>query len=306
MIRGIEGSPIVSDDHDRAHMVERLGQVSKNTGTAVYAWALMTNHVHMLVRSGPTGLSDFMRKLLTGYAIRYNRRHQRHGYLFQNRYKSIVCQEDRYFQKLVGYIHLNPYRAGLVHSLEELDTYKWSGHSVLMSRIRNDWQDRDYVLSCFGETEGAARQSYMRFVEEQSSIGHQPELVGGGLIRSIGGWAEVKTMRNHGEKQLGDERILGDGDFVSEMLTDAGENRKGLLRASELKQKAEEELERQCQERGLSRELVKSGSRQRAISKLRKEIVGILVREFGLTQAETARMLGISTSAVAGILNATP
>ncbi len=61
----------------------------------------MTNHAHLLLKSGSTGISGFMRKLLTGYAINYNLRHKRHGYLFQNRYKSIVCQEE-FFQKLVA------------------------------------------------------------------------------------------------------------------------------------------------------------------------------------------------------------
>jgi hypothetical protein len=84
------------------------------------------------------GLSGFMRRLLTGYAVSYNRRHRRWGCLFQNRYKSIVCDEDAYFTELVRYIHLNPLRAKLVKSLAQLDRYRWSGHGVLMGIIKND------------------------------------------------------------------------------------------------------------------------------------------------------------------------
>jgi len=79
-----------------------------------------TNHVHLLLKTGPVPIATVMRRLLTGHAKRYNRRHQRHGHLFQNRYKSILCQEDAYLLELVRYIHLNPIRVGLVGDLTQL------------------------------------------------------------------------------------------------------------------------------------------------------------------------------------------
>jgi len=107
-----------------------------------------------------------MRKFLTGYAIRYNRRHRRHGHLFQNRYKSIVCDEDAYFCELVRYIHLNPLRARLVESLDQLDRYPWCGHAVLLGKTPNTWLDRRYVLSWFGERERNAMRAYREYVEQ--------------------------------------------------------------------------------------------------------------------------------------------
>jgi putative transposase len=95
MVRGIEGNSIVADDDDRRFFVTRMGLTATTTGTSIYAWVLMTNHAHILLKSGKVGLSTFMRKLLTGYATGYNRRHKRHGHLFQNRYKSIVCGGER-------------------------------------------------------------------------------------------------------------------------------------------------------------------------------------------------------------------
>ena len=71
-----------------------------------------------------------MRRLMTGYAVTFNRRHKRNGHLFQNRYKSVICEDEPYLLELVRYIHLNPLSAGLVNSLTELDGYPWSGHSV--------------------------------------------------------------------------------------------------------------------------------------------------------------------------------
>ena len=93
IIRGIERRKIFLDEKDCQDFVERLGDLLLDTGTKCYAWALLTNHAHFLLRTGQVGLADLMRRLLTGYAVRFNRRHRRHAHLFQNRYKSIVCQE---------------------------------------------------------------------------------------------------------------------------------------------------------------------------------------------------------------------
>jgi putative transposase len=90
-----------------------------------------------------------MRRLLTGYAVSYNRRHRRHGHLFQNRYKSILCQEDIYLLELVRYIHLNPLRAKIVKSPTEFEKYPYSGHSVLMGKVKREFQDTGYVLRLF-------------------------------------------------------------------------------------------------------------------------------------------------------------
>ena len=86
IIGGIEKRNIVDDGKDRGEFVNRMGRLSVDLKTSIYAWSLMTNHAHILLKSGPSGLPDFMRKLLTGYAINYNKRHRRHGHLFQNRY----------------------------------------------------------------------------------------------------------------------------------------------------------------------------------------------------------------------------
>ena len=100
-------------------------RVDAGIGTANYAWAILPNHCHLLLRSCPIDLPVFMRRWLTGYAITFNRRHQRVGHLFQNRYKSIVCGEDANFRELVRCIRLNSLRAGLVASLRALDRYLW-------------------------------------------------------------------------------------------------------------------------------------------------------------------------------------
>jgi hypothetical protein len=100
----------------------------------------MPNHFHLLLRTGDAPISTVMKRLLTGYAVRFNRRHRRSGHLFQNRYKSILCQEDVYLLELVRYIHLNPLRAKLVVSMGELDRFEFCGHGVILGKQQKDWQ----------------------------------------------------------------------------------------------------------------------------------------------------------------------
>ena len=224
MIRGIERHAIFRSDKDREDFLDRVGSLLPETGTVCYAWAFLPNHAHFLLRSGPKGIAALMRRLLTGYAVSFNLRHRRHGQLFQNRYKSILCEEDPYLLELVRYIHLNPLRAKTVGDLQELGRYPYCGHSALMGKRVRLWQDVEYVLRNFGKRVSTARKSYLSYIESGISQGRRDDLVGGGLIRSLGGWAEVKGEKERRRDRIkGDERILGGSDFVTEMLAEANE-----------------------------------------------------------------------------------
>ena len=133
--RGINRKSIFQDDADRDNFLDRLGNILSETQTACFAWALIPNHFHLLLRTGTTTISTVMRRLLTGYAVSFNFRYRRRGHLFQNRYKSILCQEDFYLLELVRYIHLNPVRGDIVRDLEALKKYPNSGHAVIMGSI---------------------------------------------------------------------------------------------------------------------------------------------------------------------------
>jgi putative transposase len=218
MIRGIERRNIFRDDGDRNNFIERLALLLPETGTICYAWSLMPNHAHLLLRSGPNGITTLMRRLLTGYAVTFNRGHHRTGRLFQNRYKSIICQEDAYLRELVRYIHLNPLRTKIVLTLSDLDRFAYSGHSALMNRKKRSWQDTDYILRLFGDDIEEGRKRYRAFVDAGLDQGRREDLSGGGLIRSIGGWSLLKNTRARG-----DQRILGDSGFVLKTLKDADE-----------------------------------------------------------------------------------
>ena len=136
-----------------------------------------------------------MRRLLTGYAVTFNHKYKRHGQLFQNRYKSIICQEDAYLKELIRYIHLNPLRAKLVPNIPELNGYRYCGHSALIGKRLREWQDTRYVLGNFGESVKKARNEYLDFVKAGASQGRKPKLPGGGLVRSLGGVEGGKEAR---------------------------------------------------------------------------------------------------------------
>jgi REP element-mobilizing transposase RayT len=302
IIRGLERGAIVKDDVDREAFVTRLGAVAQATGTAIYGWALLPNHAHLLLRSGPAGLPRVMRRLLTGYAITFNRRHKRLGHLFHNRYKSIVCEEDAYFQELVRYIHLNPLRAQMVANLRGLDRYPWCGHATVVGRIPRPWQDRRTVLGWFGRTEGGAVRAYRAYVREGIPLGRRPELVGGGLVRSAGGWAEVCALRRQKEPMAGDPRILGSGGFVAGLLREAEARQAAALRRAPTPRETEAVIAKVCKRAGASVEELMSGGRRGPLSAIRADLARELVAGLGLSLAQAARHLGVSTAAISKIL----
>ncbi|MCX6178326.1 MAG: transposase [Chlorobiales bacterium] len=306
IFRGIERCLIVADISDRQEFINRMSLLAEATGTVIYAWALMTNHAHILLRSGKTGLPSYMRKLLSGYAQYFNRRHNRSGHLFQNRYKSIICEEETYFQKLVAYIHLNPLRAGLVPSLNELEQYPWCGHGVILKSVQHPWQNRNYVLESFGLKEEAGREAYKEFVTKEAGKGAQLELAGGGLVRSHGGWSVVQSKRKQGSRVLGDARILGSNNFVLSMLDKADEHILSQIPMVEIMQNVQEDIQQVCKRTGITVLQFRSGGRIKPLPALRKELASKFVNEYGLSLAESARQLGITTSAVYQLLKKAP
>jgi len=221
--RGIDRWDIFRDNTDRNNFLDRVGGIVTETKTSCYAWALIPNHFHLLLRTGAVPIATVMRRLLPGYAVSHNRRHRRSGHLFQNRYKSILCQEDAYLLELVRYIHLNPIRAAMVKDIKALDKYPFSGHSALMGKLMRQWQDTDWVLQLYDDRLWMGRRRSRAIVEKGVCPGRRSDLMGGGLIRSSGGWAGVKAKRKAKVFEKSDERILGDGVFVEEVLVAAQE-----------------------------------------------------------------------------------
>jgi putative transposase len=296
--RGIEKRPIFRDDADRDDFLTRLAALVDGEALDVYAWALLPNHFHLLCRTNRLPLSRSMHRLLTGYVVNFNKRHHRHGHLFQNRFKSIVCQEDRYLKELVRYIHLNPLRSGLVNGPGALAAYPYAGHSALAGNLGRSWQDVDRVLSLFGKHPSNACRAYRKFVAAGMSMGRKPELVGGGLVRSLGGWSEVRALRQRGDRSACDQRILGDGEFVCAIIGRMEERLLRNLRLSQSKPEIGCVCRHVCEVYDVSAGELCSGSRRRPVVRARGALAWVAVKELGYSGADVARYLGVSTSCI--------
>ena len=298
IVRGIEGKRIFYDDIDRDNFVKRLTAILPESTALCYAWALIPNHLHLLFRTGKVPICTVMRRLLTGYASSFNRRHRRHGPLFQNRYKSILCQKDPYLLELVRYIHLNPIRAGIVSDLKELGKFVYSGHGTILGKYDHSFQDVDYILGLFEKRVSEARKAYRTYVQKGIKQGRRSELVGGGLIRSAGGWSEVKGLRRAHAHMKGDERILGDGDFVKSVLDAANEQleRRYMLAAKGFD--FEKVAQRVTQVFGIKMDQVLAAGKHPQTVKARSLLCYWAVRELGMNGMDVARKLGLSQSSV--------
>jgi len=294
MVRGLERRPIFRDDADRRDFCARVGALVEATGLTVYAWALVGTHAHLLLRTGHRPLARCMRSLLTGYAGAFNRRHKRVGHLFQNRYKSIVVEEEPYLLELARYLHLNPLRAGVVADLRALDRYPWTGHSALLGARPCPWQATGAILQQFGPTPARARKAYRAFVADGVSLGRRPDLQGGGLIRSLGGWRAVAALRRGREAYLGDERILGGAEFVEQCRREAAPAHPPPVRRPAVATL----VTRVCAATGCAPAALHHGSRRATAARTREGVAYLALEVCGYAGPAVADLLGVRPSAV--------
>ena len=163
--RGIAGEAIYADDNDRRKFLEYLETAVKRYTIMIHAYCLMTTHYHLIVETPNANISSAIQWLNVSYATYYNRKHNRHGHLFQGRFKSILINADEYLLELSRYIHLNPVMAKISESPED---YPWSSYRAYVKGGETilSWLQRDRLLSYFETTTRKAMNRYRRFVEE--------------------------------------------------------------------------------------------------------------------------------------------
>ena len=186
--------------------------------------------------------------------------------------------------------------------MKALDSYAWTGHSAIMGSVERSWQDTAMVLRQFGRKVTDAKRAYQAFVADGIEQGRRSELVGGGLVRSIGGWSEVLSMKRSGQRERSDERILGSGAFVEQILKEAEEGVRRQLSPDNEKRVIEKVKAAVCRQRCVGRREIEKGNRRREVAAARAEIVLQLVKEEGISMAVTARAVGVSTSAVSKLM----
>ena len=188
ILRGIERRAIFADDRDREDLLRRLERILPEASMCCFAWALMPNHVHLVVRTGDTSLARVMARLGTGYAREFNRRHDRVGYLFQNRYKDFPVDDETHLRTLVGYVHLNPVRAGIVAGLRALSRFPWTGHAALLGGARRSFHAVEPALALFSDSPRQAREhllEWMRRADDVALLNHEADPRVAALIRAV-------------------------------------------------------------------------------------------------------------------------
>lgn len=292
--RGLERREIFYDDSDREDFLRRVCRLALEGSLTVYAWALMPNHVHLLVRTAGRSLGSCMRSLLGGYATAYNLRHARVGHLFQNRYKSILCEEEPYFLTLVSYIHLNPVRAGVVGNLAELDNYPWTGHSSVMDHHPRSWQDVDEVLRLFGTSRKQAQRAYRKLLVHHLGSDQPVDLDGGGLRRSIGGLETVEVLARGREAFRSDERILGRSAFTEGILRELNGDHAGTNEALDF----ERLVAAVSTTLGVPPSVLTASGRSRLQARAREALAFLWISGLGRSGLSLARRIGVTSSAI--------
>src|SRR4030042_5811010 len=169
--RGNQRQRIFKDKEDYQRYLKILADYKIRYEYVLYAYVLMSNHVHLLMETRETSLSKILQGINQSYTMYFNRRYGTVGHLFQGRYKAILCDKDEYLLSLVKYIHLNPVRAGVA---KEVENYPWSSHRVYIGRgegERTEIVDTNQVLRMFSENKGRARRAYRLYMGEKEGIG---------------------------------------------------------------------------------------------------------------------------------------
>ena len=287
MARGIDKRDIFVDDADRSYFLKLFAGVLSKAAYHCYGWVLMNNHYHLIVRSSEQPLNSLMRVLNSLYAKYFNAKYSRRGYLFQDRFKSILTQDQKYLEELIRYVHLNPLRAGVCTSTRELDTYPWSGHAVLMGKAKNSFQTTDAVLRRFGKDKETARKNYREFIKQ-------------GLNTIKEEWI-VKAVResNRGveKKDIPGCWVIGEQEFVSSVIQ---RNKEKVYAGLILRQhwSLDTVAEKICATYGIRREALMNRNSQAVVSVCRKKFAHICFRILGYSVAEIARYLNLSGPAV--------
>jgi REP element-mobilizing transposase RayT len=274
--RGNQRQVIFRSDTDRKYYLERLEEYRRRYGFKVYAYVLMSNHVHMLLETGQAPLSRVMQGLQLRYTGYYNRKYKKVGHLFQGRYKAILCDRQAYLLELVRYLHLNP---GRMRVAVDPWKYRWSSHLAYLGVSGWVKIDTSVVLGEMANTVGPARRAYLRFMAERRGSGHQSE------------YYDVR-----------DQRFLGDSEFIERI--DERVRGKREIEVPGPKAKFSQLLRLTAEAYGVSeRNLVQAG-RQRQWVRARSMLV-YLAREWARTSVkEIGRRLHRDPSIISRLYSA--
>jgi putative transposase len=292
MSRGIEGRDIFHDDSDRLRFLAYFEPFLARSGHKCLAWSLMNNHYHLVLRTCENPLYSLMQPLNGAYARWHNEKYGRRGYLFQSRFKSVLCQDQEYARELIRYVHLNPLRAGKVQTLNELKQYRWCGHGFVLGvkgALGTGFQERAEVLRRFGATPQAGLQGYLQFLdggidvsspERSGALSHTEEFE---IAGSLKGWPAV----------------IGDPEFAQAAMQRHAVRAYRVHRQADYTHVLSDAAKQACREQGLAlHDLLKRGRGDRKTA-ARRRFCCLACQDHLLPKAVTAKYLGVTIPAVA-------
>src|SRR3989338_6659575 len=199
---GNERRAVFRGDNDYELFLNTLGEASDRFDVLIHAYCLMPNHLHLLIQTKDSNLSQFMKRLLGVYTIRFNRKHKRYGHLFQGRYKAYLVDQDSYFLELSRYIHLNPVKAKLSRTPEE---YRWSSMQFFLGAGGPSCLHKKFTLESFDSP-----RSYHAFVKEGISQNENlPRPTAGCFLGSESFIKKfTKQIQKHKDKDVSGKREL--------------------------------------------------------------------------------------------------
>lgn len=166
MMRGNERKNLFLDEGDKQRFLDTLFVKKEETGFIIYAYCLMDNHIHLLVKEGTESLATMMKRINASYAYYFNQKYNRVGHLFQDRFKSEPIEDERYLLAVIRYIHNNPIKAKIAKKPEQ---YKWSSYNIYLYPQKPEVKaiDTEFVLSIMANDQKTAILEFQKFSMEQ-------------------------------------------------------------------------------------------------------------------------------------------
>jgi REP element-mobilizing transposase RayT len=168
MIRGNERKEIFYDVEDRIRFLSTLTKMKEDSNYQIFAYCLMNNHVHLLMREGKDNIQRSMKRICVSYVYYFNNKYQRIGHLFQDRFRSEAVEEEAYLLAAARYIHNNPVKAGIVAKAEE---FEWSSHTEYINKneCKEGLIERGFLLSLLSDREEQSIELYKEYTNQSAS-----------------------------------------------------------------------------------------------------------------------------------------
>jgi putative transposase len=263
--RFARGEEVFADPEEAVAFLDLLRELKQRDDLLVLAWCLLSNHFHIAVRTSVVPLSRTMRTLQGGFARAFNRRWKRSGPLWQSRYQTRLVDSQRYFERLVFYIHLNPVRAGLVDDPKE---YVFCGHRELLGKVNDPLLDVDDALRSFGTTAENARRAYLKRMNAALAEEERAE-----VSERTPWWTPERELKPATGRA-----------YVDELGRSTGLER-GLLGAAEF-------LELVCAGLGVDMELLAGRIKDRRTTRLRQLVATVGIERWNQRAGKLGSLLG--------------